>query len=265
MGAVRLEEAVARAAAGLPVALANLPAAAARALALAEELGVGRAEVLRAVERAEVQRDALRREVEVAAAEGRAVARGLVLAPPVVGPLTALLVTDDPVAVWSTAGGRVVLLLAAVLWVVGAVVVRGMVRRAARPEDVDGAEIAELVAVALAAGLGPAAAVRRVDGHAPASLGGLALWLELGARGRPPEPWADLGRVLADAARDGTAAVEVVRGLATRARAAAHHDARTRAARLPARLTLPTTLLLLPAAGLLVAAPLVHGLLTQLG
>ena len=49
-------------------------------------------------------RDELARAVEVAAAEGRGVARALVLAPPVVGPLTALLVSDAPLAVWSTAG-----------------------------------------------------------------------------------------------------------------------------------------------------------------
>ena len=37
-----------------------------------------------------------------------------------------------------------------------------------------------------------------------------------------------------------------------------------RAAKLGARLSVPTTLLLLPAAGLVVAAPLVHGLVTAL-
>ena len=104
--------ALARAAAGLPVDGAALPPRVASAVAVATELGAPLVPVLEAALQVEAGRRDLLRAVEVATAEGRAVARGLVLAPPIVGPLTAVLVTDAPLAVWATPVGRMVLALA---------------------------------------------------------------------------------------------------------------------------------------------------------
>lgn len=272
-GEVALRAAAARAEAGLPVVTTGLPPPAVRALEIAERLGAPRAPALRAAAAAERERVELDRAVRVAAAEGRSVARGLVLAPPVVGPLTALLVSDAPFAVWSTPTGRVVLGLAVVLWLAGLVVVRALVGAATGPRNAAGGsddEALELVGIALSAGLGlpPALRLAAGDGGAPDDLRRLALWLELGGQGPPPtarEPWEHIGTVLVGARRDGVPLAPLVRSLAAALRRQAHHEAMQRAARLGARLTLPTTLLLLPAAGLVVAAPVLHGALGALG
>lgn len=276
-GEVALRAAAARAEAGLPVATTDLPPVAVRALEVAEALGAPRAPALRAAAAAERERVELDRAVEVAAAEGRSVARGLVLAPPVVGPLTALLVSDTPFAVWSTPTGRVVLAAAVALWLAGLLVVRALVRAALGKRRTAGGsddEALELVGIALAAGVGLPQALRLVTGvGAPRGvcdhLPRLALWLELGGHDAPPaetpEPWGHVGTVLAGARRDGVPLAPLARSLAVALRREAHHDAMQRAARLGARLTLPTTLLLLPAAGLVVAAPVLHGALAALG
>ena len=272
-GEVALRAAAARADAGLPVATAGLPPPAVRALEVAGRLGAPRAPALRAAAAAEREREELERAVQVAAAEGRSVARGLVLAPPVVGPVTALLVSDTPFAVWSTGAGRVVLVLAVVLWLAGLVAVRALVAAATSTRGATGAaadEALELVGVALTAGVGLPSALRLAGGVSDAvgDLPRVALWLELGGHGPPPptaEPWGHIGTVLAAARRDGVPLAPLVRSLAAALRRQAHHEAMQRAARLGARLTLPTTLLLLPAAGLVVAAPVLHGALGTLG
>ncbi len=262
--------ALARAAAGLPVAPDGLPPRVARAVAVATDLGSPLVAVLREAEEVEEERRALVRAVEVASAEGRAVARALVLAPPVLGPATALLVADAPFAVWSTPTGQVVRGVAAALWGVGAAAVRALVRgaipvRGAAEVALD--ELLDLAAVAVAAGVavpeGLRVAAATLGAHG--QVGHLVLWLELGAAGPPPVGWDDVGPLLAAARRDGLAAAPLLRAVAARLRREAHHVAMQRAARLGARLSVPTTLLLLPAAGLVVAAPLVHGLVTSLG
>lgn len=268
MAALNLDAAVARAEAGLPVAVDSLSPRAGRAVALATDLGAPRVAALRAA--AVVERDAeqLRRAVRVASAEGRSVARALVLLPPVVGPTAALLVADEPFAVWSTPGGRVVLLLALLLWACGAALVRLLVRRALRPGRTSGHapddELLDLTAVALGAGLGLPDAVRAAARVLGQDHGAVALWLELGARGAPPVGWHEHGPLLADARRDGTALVGLVGALAATVRRDRQQQALERAARLGPRLTVPTTLLLLPAAVLVVGAPLLHGALTAL-
>lgn len=268
MVAVNLDTAVARAEAGLAVELASLPTRARRAVALATRLGAPRVAALQAAAAVERQADELQRSVRVASAEGRSVARALVLLPPVLGPAAALLVAADPLAVWSTGIGRLVLVLAVVLWCCGAAVVRLLVRSALRGGRRDprgpGDELLELTAVALGAGLDLAAALRAAADAIGEDHTAVALWLELGARGEPPDGWAVCGPALAGARRDGVALVGLVRALADTARREQHQRALERAARLGARLTVPTTLLLLPAAVLIVAAPLLHGALTSL-
>lgn len=258
-----------RAARGLSVDTGDLSPRARRALRLADELGAPRGPALAAVAAVEEAETALRRQVEVASAGPRAVARGLVLAPPMVGPTTALLVSDDPFAVWATPLGRGVATVAVVLWLAGWTVVRALVRRAAAGPDVAGPardEVLELVAIAVAAGSAVPAAVRRA-GHLLDAPGGdrFALWLELGARTPPPAGWEGAGPTVAAAVHDGVPLVPLLRGLAAAVRSDTQHEALRRAARLEARLALPTTLLLLPAAGLVVAAPLVHGIVAILG
>ncbi len=257
-----------RAEAGLPLETSSLTGHARRALALAGELGAPRGPVLAALAAVEEAETVHRRELELALAGPTAVARGLVLAPPVIGPLTALLVTDAPLAVWGTGAGRVVALLAAVLWLAGWGSVRLLVRRASSdPGRADGSrhEVLELLAIAVAAGSSLPAAVRRVGRLAPAAdAGHLALWLQLGAGQTPPPGWQAMAPTLAAAHRDGAPLVPLLRSLAAAARRSQHHAALERVARLEARLTVPTTLLLLPAAGLVVAAPLVHGLVSTL-
>jgi hypothetical protein len=257
------------AAAGLGIDVDALPVRAARAVRLADELGAARGPVLQALAAVDQDHDEQRRAVEVAAAGGRSVARGLVLAPPLLGPATALLVSDEPFAVWATPVGQVVLALAVACWVTGALVVRLLVTRALRAprarSPVDD-EFLDLVAVAVTAGLGPSAAVRRAGAvldEVPTA-GALALWLELGAAIAPPTGWEEVGPSLGAAVRDGRPLGPLLRAHAATRRRAAHHEALQRAARLGPRLTVPTTLLLLPAAGLVVAAPLVHGLVAAL-
>lgn len=269
MTAPALHGALARAAAGLPIDPDGLPPRAVRALAVADRLGAPRAPALRAAAAAARDAEDLAAAVAVAAAEGRSVARALVVAPPVIGPAAALLVTDAPMAVWQTPVGRALLVLALLLWGAGALVVRTLVARAAPGPRVGSAgtteELLELAAIALGAGCGLADSLRRaadaLGGDAPAGVSALALWLELGADGPVPSGWEQIGPPLSAARRDGVPLVALVRSLASAERRQHHQRALERAARLGARLTLPTTLLLLPAALVVVGAPLLHGAL----
>ncbi len=265
---VALQAAIARAAAGLDVDASSLPSRVRDVLAVAGRLGAPRAPALEAAAAAARDRADLAQAVDVAAAEARSVARGLVLAPPVVGPLTAVLVSDTPFAVWGTTPGRILLAVAAALWLLGALVVRTLVRAAAAPVPAPGPDdhTLDLLAVALSAGIGLAASLRLVAGAAAdARLAAVALWLELGARGPAPGGWEEVADVLAGARRDGVPLAGLARSLATARRRRDHHAAMQRAARLGARLSVPTTLLLLPAAGLVVAAPVLHGAIAVLG
>jgi hypothetical protein len=169
----------------------------------------------------------------------------------------------------------------------------GRSRRRRPPAGLD--EAADLAATALAGGVSVPEALRVAAGelpdHAP-SLHRLAFDLELGAAldggqgGRTagpvtapdpgsldrdrgptgaPDPVVRLERVLAAATSLGAPAVPTLRRLASDLRADDLARVLAAAERLPAQLTFPTTLCLLPATVLLVGAPIVHAGLAGAG
>lgn len=161
--------------------------------------------------------------------------------------------------------GAVVTLLAGVLpGLVAGVVAVSVVRRrgAGRGEagrDGAGDDVVDLVATALAGGLGPAAALRVVAdlGVGPCvELRRLALAHDLG-RPLASEALAPLAAVLGASRTWGAPAVPTLRALARDLRAEALAVALAAAERLPAQLTFPAALCLLPASVLLIGAPLV--------
>lgn len=239
-----------------------------RGLRLARRLG---APLLPAVEAAaEAEDDARRvaRAVAVSTAQARTVARGLVLAPLLLAPLVGRLAGVDAVAFYLSAGGRGVLVAGVVLLAAGGLLARGLIARASRPaRDADVEEVAELLAVALTGGAGTAQALREVAELLPGrttALRRLALDLDL-AVGRPVGgaggPGGDglerVREVLALTSELGAPAAPTLRRLASDLRAAELARVMAAAERLPAQLTVPTTLLLLPATVMLVGAPLV--------
>jgi Flp pilus assembly protein TadB len=134
-----------------------------------------------------------------------------------------------------------------------------------RPPSVGVDEAADLTATALAGGIAPGAALRvaasQLPAHAPA-LHRLALELELGLPAvDDPSGCPGLARlraVLATATEVGAAAAPALRRLARDLRADDLARVLAAAERLPAQLTFPTALCLLPATLLLVGAPMVH-------
>lgn len=257
----------------VPADLAALPERVRRGVILARALG---APVLPAVDAAaDAEDDAarVRRAVDVSTAQARTVARGLAAAPLVLAPLIGRIAGVDVVTFYRSAAGRGVLVLGLLLLLAGGSVAGLMIAHAARPSrDAALDEVAELVAVALAAGAGTASALRAVADVLPAQaerLRRLALELDLGIE-RPDAVGADaFGRirdVLMTASVLGAPAVPTLRRLARDLRAAELARVLAAAERLPAQLTVPTTLMLLPATLLLVAAPLVvSGLAGVLG
>ena len=138
-------------------------------------------------------------------------------------------------------------------------------RRPAPPlADVD--EVADLIATVLAAGGAPAQAVRdaaavRADLDRP--LARLAFDLDRGQPGPTLPPPLDRVAALLHAADDaGAPAGDALRRLAGQLRADELARALAAAERLPAHLTFPTALALLPAVLLAVGAPIVHAGLT---
>lgn len=252
-----------------------------RGLRLARRLG---APLLPAVEAAaEAEDDARRvaRAVAVSTAQARTVARGLVLATLLLAPLVGRLAGVDAVAFYLSAGGRGVLVAGVVLLAAGGLLARGLIARASRPSrDADVEEVAELLAVALTGGAATTQALREVADLVPArtaTLRRLALDLDLavgrpavarapgapGARGAGGVGGAGGGgiervrEVLALTSELGAPAAPTLRRLASDLRAAKLARVMAAAERLPAQLTVPTTLLLLPATVMLVGAPLV--------
>jgi hypothetical protein len=151
--------------------------------------------------------------------------------------------------------------LAAIL--VGVLLVRGRRRRSelrvARGVD----EVADLTATALAGGVPPGEALRVAADELPthaAALRQLALELELGVD--VPDPvdagLARLRAVLLTAASVGAPVAPALRRLAHDLRADELARILAAAERLPAQLTFPTALCLLPATLLLVGAPMVQ-------
>lgn len=216
--------------------------------------------------------------LRVATAQSRAVAGGLLVLPVVLVPGLGRLLDVDLVGFYATSAGHAVLGVAAVLLAAGAVVVRAVVRRAStdRPARRRGRpdpaldEVADLVATALAGGASLSAALRLVAGVGvgdDASLRRLALAAELGRVGDVVDAGLrPLARVLTATQRWGAPAAASLRALARDVRAERLADALAAAERLPALLTFPTALCLLPASVLLLGAPLVaDGLATAGG
>lgn len=130
----------------------------------------------------------------------------------------------------------------------------------------------ELVATALSAGLTVAAALREAAHELPdlaTDLRRVAWQAELGRLGGAPDgaPAAvvPLCRVLAEGMAAGSPLVPALRDLARQVRADRGALAEARALRLPARLTFPTSLLLLPATVLAIGAPIVASGLSAVG
>lgn len=244
----------------------DLPPRVRRGLVLARALGAPLLPAVEAAMDAEDDEARARRAVAVSTAQARTVARGLMLAPLLLAPLIGRLAGADAVAFYRTPGGRTVLVVGLLLLAAGGGAARLLIRRAARPApDAALEEVAELTAVALSAGAGTASALRAVADVLPvhgARLRRLALDLDLGVR-RPPRSGSAsdglvrIRDVLLLATDLGAPAAPTLRRLARDLRGAELARVLAAAERLPAQLTLPTTLLLLPATLLLVGAPLV--------
>jgi pilus assembly protein TadC len=176
----------------------------------------------------------------------------------------------------SRSGGRVwgvTLAASALVWwlvhpglaaIVGTVLtVRGRRRRSDLPVRLGVDEVADLTAIALAGGVPPGEALRVAADELPAhatALRQLALELELGVD--VPDPvdagLARLRAVLLTAAAVGAPVASALRRLAHDLRADELARILAAAERLPAQLTFPTALCLLPATLLLVGAPMVQ-------
>jgi Flp pilus assembly protein TadB len=241
-----------------------------RAVSVAQLVG---APLLLAIESAaSAEEDAARsaRAVAVATAQSRTVALGLVLAPLLLVPAIGRLAGADVIAFYVTSTGRTVLTFGLVLLGTGALVARWLVARVGRlGADAALEEAVELTATAIAGGSGTAGALRTVAAVLPEQgerLRRLALDLDLGTTsdgGRPsreargePEALARLRVVIVTASRVGAPSAGALARLARDLRAAELARVLAAAERLPAQLTFPTTLLLLPATVLLIAAPL---------
>lgn len=205
------------------------------------------------------------RAVAVSTAQARTVARGLTFAPLALVPSVGRLAGVDTVDFFLGTAGRIVLLIGLALIATGSLLARLLIAHAARPApDVELEEVAELLASALTGGTGMAAALRAVADVAPRQalrLRQLALDLDLGIRrprdGREPDALARMRDVLITADELGAPVAPTLRRLARDLRGAELARVMAAAERLPAQLTVPTTLLLLPATLLLVGAPLV--------
>ncbi len=260
--------------AGVPVGdVAGLPSRVRRGLLLARTIGAPLLPAVDAAAAAEDDELRARRAVEVSTAQARTVARGLTLAPLALVPIIGRLAGVTVLPFYLSPAGRGVLLAGVALLATGGALARLLIVRAARPAPAaDVEEVAELVAVALSGSAGTAAALRAAADVMPARgprLRRLALDLDLGVRGTPPPGEPDalvrLRDVLTAASELGAPAAPTLRRLAKDLRAAELARVMSAAERLPAQLTLPTTLLLLPATLLLVGAPLVAAGLSAVG
>lgn len=153
-------------------------------------------------------------------------------------------------------------------------VVAGVVVLGLRPPRRDGPdpcldEVADLVATALAGGTSTSQALRlvgRVGVGDRSALDRLALAADLGRADEVDGgPLAPLAAVLAATRRWGAPAAASLRALASDLRAERLADALAAAERLPAQLTVPLALCLLPASVLLLGAPLVADGLAHAG
>lgn len=255
--------------AGAPAGdLTGVPPRVRRAVGVAVEVGAPLVPALDAALAALADDRSHRRAVRVATAQARVVAAGLLCLPVLLVPGLGRVLGVDLLGFYATPAGGIVLALAGTLVLVGAALVWAILRRATTPvptrrrrvePDLD--ELADLLATALAGGTSTSAALRIVGAVGVGdrrALDRLALAAELGRLDDGVSgPLQPLVRVLAATRRWGAPAAASLRALATDLRAERLADALAAAERLPALLTVPTALFLLPASVLLLGAPLV--------
>ncbi len=152
------------------------------------------------------------------------------------------------------------------LAVLAAVVARATFRAPPPAPHARLADACDLTAAALSAGVAVPTALREAAPHVPEladDLRRLAWQVELGrlspgaSRGTVPGSCTRLAEVLADGLDAGGPLVPALRALGREVRADRGAAAESAALRLPARLTFPTALLLLPATVLAIGAPIV--------
>jgi Flp pilus assembly protein TadB len=327
-----------RVAAGVEVGeRAALPERTRRALAVAERTGAPLLPALDGAMAAEDDAARAGRAVEVASAQARVVAAGLLVAPAVLVPALGRLAGADLLGFYTAPTGLVVLAVGLGLLGLGAATIARLIRQVGRARDRRGRsgpgapvagmvaavavwqlagvalaplagllahrlmaartapppappgldEAVDLTATALGGGLGAPEALRVVADELTAlarPLHRLAFDLELGlalpAAGAPgpgrlsrnprvsggaDDPLGRLRTVLTAADALGAPAVPTLRRLGTDLRAEDLARVLAAAERLPAQLTFPTALCLLPATLLLVGAPIVHAGLAGIG
>lgn len=269
----RLDDLRLRAVAGVaPSRIDGLPPRAARSLAVAVEAGAPLVSALDAAEEGVRRHADLRRAVAATTAQSRTVIGGLLGAPVLFLPALSGMLDLDVAAFYATAPGRAVAGIGTGLLAAGLAWVRWLLLRVGRgprggPRRTD--EVVDLTATAMSGGLGAAAALRLVADHREdlgAPLRRLALAIDLDrAPDALPADVHRLGQLLVDASRLGAPSIPALRDLARRLREDAPGRALAEAGRLPARLTFPTVLCLLPASVLVVGAPLVASGLAAAG
>ncbi len=275
-----------RAGRGLPSLVASAdgdPAEGAllRALAVAEVTGAGAGAAVDGLVEAVAAGVRLQRVVQARTADARLTARLLLALPP--GGLMVIAVLDRGARTFLAGPAGLVVGGVALLAMAGAVVwMRALLARVAgAPGRADPlapdagtasptAEALDLLAIALSAGLDLAEALALLGRLGPPSVRPAC---EAAARslraGRPvaaalPAGLGELAAVLDVATRWGAPAGPAVRHLAHDLRERAHLAAEAAAERLATQLVFPTTLLLVPAFGLLVVAPLLGAALADL-
>jgi hypothetical protein len=309
-----LERARLRLAAGAPATdLRGLSPRARRAVDLAQHTGAALLPAMESAADADADARRAARAIDVACAQARTVAGGLLAAPLLLVPALGGMLGIDLAAFYTQPFGLAVAGLVLLLVGAGAGLVVALLRRVRRPApstaagppvlaigaavlvgwlstwllaplvgvlvarhgrpdpdlpDID--EVADLVATALAGGLGAAGAVRavaEVRSDVAGPLHRLALELDLGVDDRPraPVPLDRVAAVLVTAAEVGAPVGDALRRLARELRAERLARALAAAERLPAQLTFPTALCLLPAVLLAVGAPLAHAGLLAAG
>ncbi|MDX1658272.1 MAG: hypothetical protein R3343_05585 [Nitriliruptorales bacterium] len=204
--------------------------------------------------------------VRIATAQARAVAAGLVLVPVVLVPGLGGLLDLDLLGFYRSGPGMIVLVIAGGLLVGGVAAIAALIRRSRRlaepPRDGSATEdeVVDLVATAVAGAVPAGHACGLVATRAPAHqpvLHRLSLALQFDRTVDVPAPFDRVLVTLERSGRLGAPAEPALRRLAAAIRAERRTGALESAQRLPALLTFPTALCLLPASILLVGAPLV--------
>lgn len=129
-----------------PGSLSGLPAAVRPAIAVADRVGAALVPTLDAAAAAHQQRQRIARQVRTATAPARTVAAGLVVLPLIAVPALAALLDIDLAGFYTTGVGAVVGMVALGLWVVGAVMIAGLVAQAGRDPAPPGPTARVLVA-----------------------------------------------------------------------------------------------------------------------